>query len=557
MASRINADFSLGVVGNNVSTFTDTTSNAWAKYSSGTVDGDFKFATIDSVVRLQCSGTAGHPSIAYANVVISDTAYDAICEIHVHSVTTANTSGLFIAKQATGLQWLELTYDASTGDIACAKWTTGGGYTKLNSTLTVSRTAGQKLWFKLSRVDATTVHAYYSTTSGTGPWTDVTTDFTLDATLQANGYAGVRGYQVGTTNPDTMIDWMTVDSTGGLSVTDPAIAAIRDNAIVYSVSISNGTAPYTVQHYYDTTNRFTGPSGGATLITGQTTTTCTFTSGVAGQVYAFWTKVTDSASNTVTSNPVTAVYADRPPICLMCIGTSHTSYDPSDGDPFPTWIGRYLPLMFGYKTVVVSNQGVGSSYTNLWAPASSNLVTAMAAGNAAAAAMSATRQKWCLFEHGFNDANNPLNDSDNPNGVKTVADFQTRCAAIFAVLVADGWKIVFPYPVYSWLTTATGKTGTELDTSNRQRKAYQAAVDALVDNVNIFKGATEMFDWMGANSARLPNDNGVHPDGAATQYGYGLFHSKAIGAAIDLANGYSTGGPLPSIGSSPFIRSQL
>jgi lysophospholipase L1-like esterase len=342
-------------------------------------------------------------------------------------------------------------------------------------------------------------------------------------------YVGTTG-----TNTDFYVNWLTVTPSTTLSACSITAQPTRAGSNVFIASTTGGTAPITIALYRSTTTHFNvTPPTGTTLITSGTSTTLTDSTAVAGEVYWYWAIATDALSTTVTSAAVSGVVADRPSLCLLCIGTSWTYRTPSGGFAPPVWIATYLNNLYGYRTVTAVNSGVGSSKTDDWLSGSSNLTTALAAGAAAYAGMSSGTQKFVHFEHGFNDASSDL--------LNSTATFKANCQNIFAALISAGWKIIFPYPSFSHNTGQGGPTETAAnrDAGNVLRRAYRATVDELVDNVNVFLGSTDVYGYVGARPDLTTDDNNVHPTAAGTQL-ISLTWAKGVAAAVDKANGIGT-----------------
>lgn len=533
MSLIINANFAGGTVGSDLSTFTDTTGNTWAGAVFSVFDGNFQFFNDSGTVRLRNGGTAGHLSIYSANLVVTSSTYDVVAEVFVDGTTESGDLGLIAQRQnVLDTQWIEVRYSPSGRTVQTNYWLAGINQTPINTTsLTVS--PGSKVWLRFNR-NANTATTYYSTASATGPWTTCAS-FTIPAALQPNGYCGVFGYNgTGATNTDASLDNLTVTTSSGTPACTLTTQATRQGSIVVTATASGGTAPYTYAWYRDKTKRYTGPSGGATLLTGQAGATLTDATAVSGEVYWYWCVVTDSASASVTSSPVSGVTADRPPLCLLCIGTSWTYRTPPGGSAPPTWIQTYLTNLHGFRTVTAVNQGAGGSKTDDWLPGSTNLANALAAGATAYAAMPPGAQKFVHFEHGFNDASTDLLNSPST--------FGSHCSSIFSALISSGWKIIFPYPSFSHNSGQGGPTETpaNLDTANTLLRAYRATVDSLVDNVNVFLGSTDVYDYVGANPQLTTDDNNVHPNASGTQL-ISQTWAKGVAAAVDRANGIGGG----------------
>jgi lysophospholipase L1-like esterase len=264
-------------------------------------------------------------------------------------------------------------------------------------------------------------------------------------------------------------------------------------------SASAGTGPYTRSLYYNTVSNFTAPGAGTLVstLTGQsgTTSSWTFTApaGAApGSTYYFQVVETDANSNTLVSYSAGASTAFAP-VLLGLIGDSITV---EQNQSF--WTNAQAAYL--YRTVTVDNQGIGGTTSGDWIP-----TNPLGYYTAAAASFTSAGNTWTSITLGMNDAL-------TARGPIAASAYKANVAAICAAEVAAGRKVLLNQPTYG----SPGATDFANNATPDLLVQYSAAIDQLVDNVNIFRGDRQSYLQV-ANNASAWLDFGIHPSPAGTQ----------------------------------------
>ena len=175
-------------------------------------------------------------------------------------------------------------------------------------------------------------------------------------------------------------------------------------------------------------------------------------------------------------------------LAIGFIGDSITIDVPSGGSAPPSLVATDLAVHG--LTVTAVNQGVSSTQTNDWLPASTNLTTAKAAFAAAGV-------RLVHIMLGTNDAYTGFTTN-------TAAQFRANMQAIIGDLVGSGYLVVLAQPPYS-----------SLSRDLTLLVAYQDELRALSNGVTTFLGDTSAYAYFAAHTSELAD--GVHPTATGSQ----------------------------------------
>lgn len=302
------------------------------------------------------------------------------------------------------------------------------------------------------------------------------------------------------------------------------VANKQDGVHVSWTGAAGGTAPYVYNVYR--ANVSTASLTGATLVyTGASTS---FTD-VPGNYYTYYYIVTatDSSSTPVTAKNIAVAGQTQVQYAVFCVGDSRTLGTGSSGGSDPVTLLAYMfDATVGNCFMQISNRGASGSATSHWLPGNrtytgtqgvgavnytfvpgtdSLLDTAIVAFKAVAAALPSGTKAYVQIMLGPNDANSQTR--------RTVPDYVTNITAIInAIQTANIPKfagIVLHCSHYAVPYYLTGSVYDE--TANQLMQQYNAALLTLVDNVTVFAGDMQAYNFFAAHSTDLLGTDGIHP----------------------------------------------
>jgi hypothetical protein len=258
----------------------------------------------------------------------------------------------------------------------------------------------------------------------------------------------------------------------------PTLTALNTSNTGFNISVSGGAAPYTAQLHRGSTSGFT-PSGGTT-ITGATVSGTTITAAdstaTPGTTYFYKVVVTDSASNTITSNQIPGLIAQYK-LQLLFIGDSITS---SSYNTVPKTQARIRAIKRIFQVPNPVNAAVSGTRSNDWVGGSTNLNNAKASAVSAFGSPSPSNPIWVSVMLGVNDART------SPPG-NSPATYKSNMQSMVNDLVGAGYKVILHAPPMIRVPQgASNGADTEAGMANLQ--GYTAQLDSLVDNVTVFAG---------------------------------------------------------------------
>lgn len=314
--------------------------------------------------------------------------------------------------------------------------------------------------------------------------------------------------------------------TASPSLSQPSLTAINIANTGFTMNVSGGTSPYTVQLYRSTVSGFT--PGVENLISGVSITGLTITvsdsTATPGITYFYKVVVTDSAPQAITSNQIPGLIAQYK-LQIVFIGDSITA---SYACVAKTQAQiKALKKIFQVPNPI--NAAVSSTKSDDWISGSTNLDNAKSAAVSAFGSPSPSNPIWVSVMLGVNDVR--LSPPGN-----SPATYKSNIQDMVNDLVGAGYKVILHSPpMIRILQGASNGYDTEAGMAYLQQ--YPAQLDSLVDNVYVFAGDRQAINYFATAWGEFIQDSTggtytyVHPNSAGEDT-YAALWSRAIVEAV-------------------------
>lgn len=297
-----------------------------------------------------------------------------------------------------------------------------------------------------------------------------------------------------------------------LSATATFVSA-TDTSISVSVAAIGGVSPLTYQWYRSTTANFT--PGGGNILSGATSTSLTDSSSLsAGVMYWYKCVVTDAASTTATTVPISATLWAAT-LKLGFIGDSITNGFGTTLKP-GTICAEYLERLGRLRVCTATNYGVNGADSVDYISGSANLI-------AAKSAFSSAGVTHVVITLGTNDT----------AGAVSNATYLSNMTSCVNDLVTAGYVVILNNPPGYEPGSTVGYGNAQVD----RLVGYATQLDSLVNGTTILRGDKLALAYFSGFNNELVGD-GVHFTDTGNE------HLAALWAfAIDAALNPSGSGP--------------